>query len=129
MKQTILINKYIIQLLRESNDLTAYVADRIYPIDAKQGTVFPFIVVKRNNIIPQYCKDGNYLDIATVQVIVVAQNYIDSVNIAQLVRQALELKRGKLDADFTIRNIMLNSVSEDLYNNVFIQQLNFDVQV
>ena len=128
MKQSILITKYIIDLLEANTGLTTLVGTNIYPIDAKQGTTFPFIVVKRTNIDTQYSKDGRVSDTVGFSVIVVAESYIDSVTIAQLVRQTLELYRGVVDAtnDVSIKYITFTGINEDLYNNAFIQQLNFN---
>ena len=126
MKNSILISKYIITLLKQNEDLTSLVGDRIYPIDAKQGTTFPFIVVRRQNITTEYNKDGISYDTVSFSVIVVAMNYIDSVIIAQEVRKSLELYRGAIDNNTNIKLIHFTGISEDLYNNAFVQQLTFD---
>lgn len=124
MKNSILITKYIVDLLEANTNLTNYVENKIYPIDAKQGTTFPFIVIRRTNINAEYSKDGRTKDTVGFSVIIVSDSYEDSVNIAQLVRETLELYRGEVDAT-KIFYITFTGITEDLYNNAFIQQMDF----
>lgn len=149
MKNSILISKYIIALLKTNTNLSTLVGDKIYPIDAKQGTTFPFIVVKRQNITTNYNKDGISYDNVNFSVIVVSTNYADSVSIAQEVRNTLELYRGDVEYvqpiipssntngsnravvetttdTLNIKLIHFTNISEDLYNNAFVQQLTFE---
>jgi len=125
MKNSILITKYIVDLLEANTQLTNYVGNKIYPIDAKQGTTFPFIVIRRTNISAEYSKDGRTKDTVGFSVIIVSDSYEDSVNIAQLVRETLELYRGEVDAT-KIFYITFTGITEDLYNNAFVQQMNFN---
>lgn len=136
MKQSILINKLIIAILKNNTNIKAVVnANNILPVDAIEGTTFPFIIVKRNGIECEYTKDGCIKDTVQFQVIVASPKYADSVDIAQYVRQALEYRSftfpaGQSDSIVTettkIHNIFFTGISEDILNNTYIQLLQFE---
>lgn len=100
----------------------------VYPIDAKQGTKFPFCVIQRTGIQDTFCKDGVYQDIINVTLMIVDDNYINSIEIANEIRNWLEGHRYK-DDTIDICRIQLNSASETMYNNAFIQTLSFNITI
>jgi hypothetical protein len=55
---------------------------------------------------------------------IVDDNYIGSVNIAEAIRTALDRRAYKTD-EINIRSIRLVGASETLYDESFIQQLDF----
>nr|WP_320037820.1 DUF3168 domain-containing protein [uncultured Bacteroides sp.] len=89
------IGKAIYELLHSNTAVEAKVQDKVYPLVADKSTTFPFIVYKRTEIIPAYTKDRfSANEYVTVEVIVASDNYIETVEIADLVRLALEGKQG-----------------------------------
>lgn len=129
MKNSILITKYILEILKDNERLREFInPDNIYPIDAKEGTKFPFAVINRTGIVANYSKDGGYSDQVDVSISVVDQKYINSANIANEVRRALEGKSFS-DNDTQLHKIRLTNVYESFYNNAYIQQLNFRIDV
>ena len=90
MKQSLSITKYVLKLLKANTalmDLVPYA--RIYPIDAKQGTTFPFIVINRDSVLSAYSKDGCFEDTVTVTATAVTDRYDMSVSIASEIRNSL----------------------------------------
>ena len=72
MTNSILITKYIRTILTENQDIVDYFGEKIFAVDAKQGTSYPFAVIIRNGIIENtMTKDGNCDDEVSVQIIVV----------------------------------------------------------
>jgi len=130
MKKTILITKYIIDILKNNvNVSTKVTSNNILPLDAIEGTTFPFVIVKRNGISTQYTKDGAWKDSVQFSVIVAAEKYITSVDIAQAIREALEYKHFSFteNSETTeIYNILFQGITEDIINNTYIQMLNFE---
>ena len=54
---TILIWQYLRPILVENTDLQAAMdVNSIFPLVAKEGTEYPFIIFSRDNVIPQYTK-------------------------------------------------------------------------
>ena len=129
MKQSLSITKYVLKLLKQNTALMALVPyAKIYPIYAKQGTTFPYIVINRDSLLSAYSKDGCFEDTVTVTAIAIADKYDVSVSIASEIRNSLEDKRYK-DDNIYISQITMKSAYETTYNNAFIQQLTFVLKV
>lgn len=129
MKNSLLITKYIRTILEQDTELMKKIPiNKFFPIDAKQGTKFPFCVIARTGMQDRSTKDGIYEDIVTVSLIVVDDNYIDSIEIANEIRNWLEGHTYK-DDTINIRKMSLSSTSETYYNDAFIQELSFNIYV
>lgn len=129
MTNSLLITKYIRTILSQDADLMKKISiKQIYPVDAKIGTKFPFAVIIRTGMMDNQSKDGIYEDVITVSIIVVDDNYYGSIDIANEIRNWLEGHRYK-DETINITRMKLNSASEGYYNDAFIQELNFSINV
>ena len=123
-KQALFTTKYILELLNANSELVDIVADRIFPLDAKQSTTFPFIVIQRDNIVINYLTKDQYVnDEANVSIYIVSQTYLQAIDIAQLVRLSLERKSNNV-----IEDIKFTGAQESYYNNSFVQVLNFNIE-
>ncbi len=128
MKNALSINKYINKFLTESEAVTALVeVQNIRPL-ILAPTIFPYISFMHGNIQSSYTKDGWYEDSTTVDIICVSDDYGQTVEIAEAVRELLEEKAYK-DDDIYISQIRLIGSTEDQIENVFVQRLSFDVKV
>lgn len=129
--KSLYITQHIIEMLKTNEELVRRLTDnntefRIYPIDAKISVKQPFVIINRNNINANYCKDGRYSDIVTISIITVTNTYAESVKIADLIRDTIDGKSVKTD-DYEIKKITLNSANENIVDDCFIQELIFDV--
>lgn len=115
------ITKHIYNLLTNNEQLTQYVGRNIYPLVAEDNATFPFIIVRRNTISPQYHKMGNAQDLATFTIAVVATSYQHSIEVAEEVRKTLENHKGQ-----PITLIRLQDVNEAFMDDAYIQELNFE---
>lgn len=129
MPNSILIGKVIYNILNNNDSLKTYVGDRIYPIVANEGTEFPFIVYSRTNVTPSYVKAGIYVDSTTVEINIVSTNYIESVDIANEVRNIMENIKGTSIDNLYIDEIKLSSCNEGFYEYAFVQILTFDIKI
>lgn len=135
MKNTLLITQYVRQFLLEDEYVASKVCDRVFPLDALQGTSFPFIVITRQSTTFDDSKDGYYQENIPVQVTIVGQTYNQTVELANGVRKALEHKEycvneEQNDTDeINIVDSKLVGCYESLYNNAYIQQLDFNFEV
>ena len=128
MKNALSINKYINKFLTTSETVTALVeVQNIRPL-ILQPTIFPYISFMHGNISSSYTKDGWYEDSTTVDIICVSDDYGQTIDIAEAVRDLLEEKAYK-DDDIYISQIRLVGSTEDQIENVFVQRLSFDVKV
>lgn len=131
MTDGLLVTKYIIELLSNNEQLTNILSNektglRIYPIDTKVDVNFPFVVLTRQNLTSEYCKDGRYRDNVQLSVIIVSNKYDESVNVAQLVRETIDNKSVKSD-NVIIKQIRLVSANEDIFYDSYVQQLTFEI--
>lgn len=118
------VGKVIFSLLNGNSDLTAFVNNKIYPIIVEKETTFPFIVYKRNNIIPDYTKDFHFKDNVIIDIICVSTNYAESIEIAGIVRNILEDKRYD-----DIQSIKVESADEDYTDDAYVQTLSFNLTI
>lgn len=116
-------------------NIGAYIFDKLstsiptiktYPIVADNDAKYPFIVYKRIGLSSLMCKDGNYEDVATVEVTVVAEKYATSVDIAQQVREALENNYDTFDG-MEIETT-LQSGTEDFSDSAYTQKLTYKIK-
>lgn len=130
MVNSIKIGKVIYSLLSVSGTtLFEYVGNRIYPLIAEQTTNYPFIVYYRTNISTNnYNKDGICSDAVGFTVVVVSNDYSDSIEIANEVRKTLE-KKKIVDELMTIYNCHIVNVDESFNDNAYVQTLQFECEV
>ena len=122
--QSLKVGKEIYSHLKENKSLTDIVGNKIYPIIVEKDTNYPFIVYKRSNVIPEYTKDYHFKDFVIVDIICVSNHYVESVEIATLVRESLEDKRIG-----DINSIRLESADEDFIDDAYIQTLSFNLTI
>ena len=121
------IGKAIYEILHSNTEIVAKLNDKIFPLIADINTTFPFIVYKRTGIIPAYTKDRYSVnDTVTVEIIIASDKYNDAVEIASLVRVALQGKKGTF-SNIEIEDIRLVSADEDFIEDTFIQTLTFNI--
>lgn len=135
MDNSLLINTYIRTILCSDVDIKALLSDnnlnntiKIYPCDARAGTSFPFVVVHRDSITPEYTKDGCYENEVFVTIFVVDSDYDKCVTLANKIRNKLDLCRYSTN-DVYIDNIQLSNATEYIMENSFVQELHFKVNI
>jgi hypothetical protein len=122
------IGKAINDILSKDAAVIAIVGTKLYPIAAPQENPLPFVVYRRNNINPDYVKDGWAADNGAIQINALSSDYAESVSLIHAVRKALELKRGVF-AGVHIDSIYVAGANETVDANTYIQELVFQVVV
>lgn len=105
---------------------------RIFPIVADKGTIGDFAVYRRISLSESDTKDlYNFEEIANVEIIVVAQNYEKSLEIAQAIKIRLEHTIGKFETnkeeEIAINKIEMTNASEDWNNDAYLQKMTFRI--
>lgn len=125
---SISIGKHIYSKLSESEEVQRLVDSKIHAISTKAATSFPFIIFKRSGLSPNYTKDRYGTgDSVAVEIVVASDSYLNSIEVAESVRSALEGKRGKY-AGFDVIDAKLLSSDEDFIEDTFIQYLTFSFE-
>lgn len=126
---TILIWQYLRPLLVENEELQAVMnTNSIFPLVAKEGAEYPFIIFSRDNLLPQYTKPiaGGWDNNIVVSVHVYSNDYSQSIDIANIVRNALEWQTVE-NEDIKIHPIELQSCYESFNDDGYCQTLTFNV--
>lgn len=122
---SISIGVHVYEKLTSSASLRRLVKDKIFPVSTLRATTFPFILYKRNSLIPNSTKDRYDMgDSVEVEVIICDNNYMRSVTIAEEVRSLIDRKTGEYKA-FAVIEAKLVSTDESFAEDTFIQRLNF----
>ena len=120
MESSISINKHIFSILTSDKSLKEMVGTKIFPIVADDDVKFPYIILERTSIIPYTYKGGVGYDKATFQIKIADSDYINTINIAEKVRELLELKTSNY-----FKRIEFSSCNEDFMNDTYRQILQF----
>ena len=122
------VGKAIYTLLSSNQQLVSMVDGNIFPLIAEINTTFPFIVYRREAITPQYTKDYWTSDEVMINVMVASNDYVESIEIADLVRQSLDQKKGEYSG-IKIRDLRLIQADEDFIDDTYIQYLTFKIRI
>ena len=120
MESSISVIKHIFRILSSDKTLNEMVGNKIFPIIAENDITFPFILVTRTSITPITFKTGVAVDKVTFQVVIEDVDYFRTVNIAEKVRELLEL----IHSDY-FKRIEFSNCYEDFLNDTYRQTLQF----
>lgn len=88
----------------------------------------PFIVYRRTSIEPSDSKDRFiYSEDTYVEVVIASDKYNESIEIADLVKNALQGKKGNYSG-INIHDIRMTNADEDYIEDTFIQNLTFNIK-
>lgn len=122
------IGKAVYQILSNDTKVKEMVGNNIYPLVANQGTTYPFIIYRRTGIEPVASKDRFICsEVTSVDVIVASDRYDESIEVAELVKDALSGKNG-IYSDIKVIDINMISADEDYIEDTFIQNLTFNIK-
>ena len=122
------VGKAIYNILRNDAKVLDSVGLKIYPLIADTGTTFPFNVYRRTSIEPSDSKDRFiYSEDTYVEVVIASDKYNESIEIADLVKDALQGKKGNYSG-INIYDIRMTNADEDYIEDTFIQNLTFNIK-
>lgn len=146
MTDAILIGEMIYSVLTSSSDLCEYISTktinngntiysnhRVWPLVAPytkpEDIIYPFIVFTKNNVsVDGRTKDGYYSDSVTFQISVEADNYKDSIYIANIVRHIFEAAHITYQS-MLISELMMTNINEMFTSETFLQVMTFRCEV
>lgn len=129
MTQSILLTKYIRKFLLDNKELMKVVKPTsIFPIVANANTKYPYIVMQRTGIRASYSKAGITEDNVTLEIIAISNDYSQSIDIAQLIRETIDGKRYRSD-EIEIDDIEVESITEEFVDNAYLQRLVFSMKI
>ena len=111
------INKHIYSLLSTDEQLKGVT---LFPIVAQEETKYPFMLYQRVEMQPIYAKNITVGDKVAVAFKIVSDKYNRTVEIAERVRELLELRTSENYSQVTIIDC-----SEEWNNDGYVQHLTF----
>ena len=121
-------NTAIYSILNTNEEIKKMVGNNIYPVVAPLNTKNPYIVFKRQINIQNDNKDSRY-SIVTIELNVYSNNYQQSIQLAELVKNTLENVYNKEVEGFRIKYIVNTSIDEDYNEDYYSQTMYFDAKV
>jgi hypothetical protein len=120
--------KIIFSVLNGSAELKRRI-NKVFPVVASQDAVLPYIRYCRTGLssVPQ--KSGQPATDTTVIVVeCYTADYIEGVELAEIVRSLLDHKKGEA-CGMTMRSCTLVDSAESWENDAYIQELTFQVKI
>lgn len=121
-------NTAIYSILTGNEEIKKAVGNNIYPVVAPLSTKNPYIVFKRQINTQNDNKDSRY-SIVTIELNVYSNNYQQSIQLAELVKNTLEDIYNKEVEGFRIKYIVSTSIDEDYNEDYYSQTMYFDCKV
>ena len=125
------IGKAIYKLLKDSADVGAICADRIYPEMAQQDVDAPFIVYTVLDTTPSATKNAtSKLDTGRVELYVISDDYEQGMNLGIAVRTALDRQSGTISA-VEVQSIDFDTsdITFDPDQRVYVLEQTYDVRI
>lgn len=118
----------IYRILKDDSDIDGMVT-AIYPVVEPVEAVCPYIAYRRTDLDANPQKAGQPgADTVQIAVNCYALDYEDSVDLAEMVREALDY-RTYLLGDLRMRSCYLSSSSENIQGDAFVQELIFTIKI
>ena len=116
------VGKHIKSMLDVPN-VSMYVKGKVFPLVANANTDFPFLVYRRSSYIPENNKDFEGEKV-NIEIAIASTKYIESLEIANNVCDALNHKEDELIEDITVMNQY-----EDYTDDTFLQHITIQVTI
>tara|TARA_R110000868_G_scaffold190121_4_gene433729 strand:+ start:1075 stop:1464 length:390 start_codon:yes stop_codon:yes gene_type:complete len=127
-----MIGKLIYNRLSTDGEILAYVGSKIYPDIVPQNVQYPFVVYTIVNSLPVDFKDGqSNLEEITLQVDVYTQNYDDTQELSNLIRNRLDRFVGIVEG-VEVQSIKYMSATSQVFNaelSVYWMSIDFMVKM
>lgn len=121
-------NTAIYSILNTNEEIKKMVGNNIYPVVAPLSTKNPYIVFKRQINTQNDNKDSRY-SMVSIEINVYSNNYQQSIQLAELVKNTLEDVYNKEVESFKIKYIVSTSIDEDYNEDYYSQTMYFDCKV
>lgn len=123
--------QYLLDVLNDNDELTEALGgdNKIWPLVAKEGTQFPFVIYTRDQVSVQYTKFPGHDNTLIISYRVYSDSYDEALNIVNIIRNILERRNIKFENDIRINDIRVASVGEYFSEDGFCEMISFQTQV
>lgn len=122
-----MIGKAVYYALSNDSGVTDLVGTKIYPEIAPEGTTAPVVVFTMINSVPDYSRSGTGRWVSTVDVLVFDKSYVDCVDLAIEVRDALNELHGTFNT-VTVQDGKITGMNGgyDIETDTFYHRISFE---
>ena len=117
------VGSEIRKLLMADSKVVEKLTDKIFPLVANAGTMFPFLVYRRSAYRPASNKDYQS-EVVSIEIAIATVKYEEGVDIADAVADALNRKHTEIIEEIEIVNIF-----EEYTDDTFIQKINLEISL
>lgn len=131
MDNSVRIWEYLLPYLTNNTELKKLMnVDNILPLAMNENTPYPFIIFRRSSISVTYTKPiaGSFDNRVGIALDVYSNNYFQSVQILNLVRNILENLHFR-NEEIIVHELQVVSITEQYTQDGFRQTINFDCWV
>lgn len=132
MDNSLKIGQYFLQLLENDTELTQMLGEgKIFPLIAKEGTLYPLVVYTRDNVQTTYTKAYpaiHWDNTVSISYRVYSDKYDEALDIANKIRNVLE-GHSFTGQDIKINEIQLSGCYEAFADDAFVETITFSTMV
>lgn len=126
-KTSLSAGSIIRELLMGSTEITE-LTEKIFPVVTDEAEL-PYIVYRRAELKHNPTKAGSPgADTVKIEILCCTGGYAEGVELAELVREALEYSQGEIDG-LIMRSCVLEGSEERWEDDAFVQQLDFIIKI
>lgn len=124
------LGRVVKSILLQDKELSKQIGSRVYPLIADKGTIFPFIVYRRDGLTPSSNKDRLVYDTQVrMSFIVASSDYRQGLEICSKVVDVLLASQGRTIGGLEITDLELLDTSEEYREDTFLQLLSITVNI
>lgn len=132
MDNSLKIGQYFLQLLENDTELTQMLGEgKIFPLIAKEGTLYPLVVYTRDSVQTRYTKAYpaiHWDNTVSISYRVYSDKYDEALDIANKIRNVLE-GHSFTGQDIKINEIQLSGCYEAFVDDAFVETITFSTMV
>jgi hypothetical protein len=99
--------------------------NNIFPLIAKNGAAFPYVIYQRDSVSTNYTKDGLTSELINIELAVVTDNYTKGVDIAVKIRKILD----NVTLDDIQTELTNTNEAADVDSQSYIQVLTYNIKI
>lgn len=127
IKTSLSIGNAVADLLNNNKEIKGKKVTKIFPV-VTYDAILPYIAYRRIDLSPALTKSASGADTVNIEICCFSASYQDSLELAELVRMALDFKAWEL-AGIKIRSCNLTNSSETWSNDAYTQSLIFTIKL
>lgn len=130
MDNSLKTGQYMVEVLNDNQELISILGEgKIFPLVAKNDTLYPFVIYERVAVSTVYTKEIGHDNTVQINFRVYSDQYDQSLDIANMIRNILERKTINFPDNIKINDIRLLATYEQFSEDGYVETLAFTTQV